>query len=106
MTSLSERLAARCRVDGEFRLAARYWTGSFRIDRGDEVASLVLENGLVRVPPVPATALPAGPGHIGLRAPPQVWARILAPIPAPFFNDIVPAQAAGLVVEGEQETFW
>lgn len=106
MRSLSARLAARCTTDGEFRLAARYWTGSLRFDLGETVACLLLTNGEVRAAEAPSAAVPAGAGHVGVRAPADVWARILAPIPPPLFNDILPAQAFGLVREGDAETFW
>ena len=106
MTSLSDRLAALCVADGEFRMAARYWTGTLVLRLGDEDATLLLENGVVRSAAVRAETAPSGPGHLLLRAPDDVWARILAPVPPPMFNDIVPAQAFGLVIEGEQETLW
>jgi hypothetical protein len=106
MTPLSARLAARCAADGEFRLAARYWTGSLRLDLGDTIADLLLTDGAVSAAPAPRTAVSAGAGHVGVRAPAEVWAKLLAPIPPPFFNDILPAQAFGLVREGDAETFW
>jgi hypothetical protein len=106
MTPISARLAARCAADGEFRLAARYWTGSLRLDLSDTVIDLLLTEGLVSAAPTPAVEVPAGAGHVGVRAPAEVWDKILTPIPPPFFNDILPAQAFGLVREGDAETFW
>ena len=50
--------------------------------------------------------MPDGPGHLGFRGPEDVWRKILAAVPPPFHNDIVPARAFGLVQEGEAETFW
>jgi hypothetical protein len=106
MSSLSTRLAARCAADGEFRLAARYWTGSLRLDLDGTVAYLLLTDGAVRAAPSEPATVQTGTGHITVRAPAEVWAKILAPIPPPHFNDILPAQAFGLVREGDAETFW
>jgi hypothetical protein len=96
-------LAALWNGDGEFRLAARFRDGSFALDATGEKLTFLVEAGVVR---------PAGDGAwsayapIELRAPPEVWARILAPVPPRFFNDILPARAFGLKVEGPDETFW
>ena len=106
MDSLSTRLAARCAADGEFRLAARYWTGSLRFDLGETVACLLLSNGEVRAAEALPATVPVEAGHIGVRAAAEVWSKILAPIPPPFFNDLPPAQAFGVVREGDVETSW
>jgi hypothetical protein len=96
-------LAERWNADGEFRLMARYWDGSFSLDATGETLTFVVEGGVIR---------PAGEGGwaayapIELRAPADVWAKILAPVPPPFFNDIMPARAFGLKVDGPEETFW
>jgi hypothetical protein len=104
--SLSARLAERCAGDGEFRLAARYWSGSVRLDLGDAVVELLLDDGAVSAPSEPGSVARAGLGHIGVRAPVEVWERILAPIPPPYYTDIIAARAFGLRIEGERETFW
>jgi hypothetical protein len=95
-------VAELCRGDGEFRMAARYWTGSLRLANGDDVIELRLEDGAVS----PGGPCGDGPGHIGLSGPADVWRQMLAPVPAPFFNDIMPAQAFGLSHEGDTETMW
>jgi hypothetical protein len=102
---LATRLANRCAADGEFRLMARYWDGSLRLDLGGEVLSFTVSAGQLRPAPDPVS-VPAGRGAIGLSAPTEVWEKILAPVPPPFFNDIMPAQGAGLVREGDPETYW
>lgn len=101
--SLAQRLAARCAADGEFRLAARYWDGSLSIDLDRERIDFMLRDGhltLSGTPPVGAA------GAITLRAPASVWDQVLAPVPQPFFNDIMPARAFGLELGGDTETFW
>jgi hypothetical protein len=106
MGAIAERLAARCAADGEFRLTARFWTGSLRLDLDGTVIDLQLEDGAVTARQAsPATVSPDA-GHIGLRAPAEVWSKILAPVPPPFFNDVLPAMAFGMERDGEVETFW
>ena len=45
-------------------------------------------------------------GALALRAPEELWAKLLAPVPPPMFNDIVPAAAFGFVVDGDPLTYW
>ena len=101
--ALADRLVRCAAVDGEFRLSARYWSGSLAIDIGDDTLSFALDQGGISVA---AGAAAMGPGHIGLAAPREIWDKILAPVPPPFFNDIMPARALGLVLTGEDETVW
>src|SRR5207253_2942720 len=72
MTDLSQH----CNADGEFRLSARYWTGSLQITIGDETTTLTLDDGVAG-----GGAAGTGPGHIGVAAPTEVWEQILAPVP-------------------------
>lgn len=103
IATLAERLVRRATVDGEFGLYARYWSGSIAIDIGDKRLAFLLDDGQIDVAHPGAAS---GPGHIGLAAPRDVWEKILAPVPQPFFNDIMPARAAGVVLTGEDETIW
>ncbi len=41
----SEELAAACAADGEFRLAARRWTGGFRFESPDRTLAVRLKDG-------------------------------------------------------------
>ena len=97
----SERIAALCQADGEFRLAARYWVAALTVDLGDGALSFASRAGEI----LPLTVSGAAAADITIRAPRDVWDRILAPIPPPGFNDIMPARAFGLVVEGDEEMF-
>lgn len=80
----SQTLAALCLADGEFRLAARFWTGGLRLEVGERVVGLVVTDG------VPAAATPDrdAPGVITLTAVEAVWARLLAARPPRFYNDL------------------
>ena len=121
MSGGRDGLAGLCAADGEFMLLARHWTGVLRLGFGPGGAGqaadgaggahgtldLRLEGGR----PVEAADAPDGPladepGLVGLAAPAELWDRILAPVPAPFCNDVVPAQALGLVRSGHELTFW
>jgi hypothetical protein len=102
-SALAERLAARAARDGEFRLAARYWTGTLDIDLEVAVLAFALGDGAIS-----SGGGGRGPGsaHIGLAAPREVWKKLLAPVPPPFFNDMMPARGFGLQVSGDDETLW
>lgn len=82
---------------------ARYWTGSLTVDLdGASLAFVLTEGHIDAVPP----GIANGVAHIGLAAPREVWDKVLAPVPPPFFNDIMPARAFGLRVSGDEETLW
>jgi hypothetical protein len=98
-------VAERCGADAEFRMAARYWTGSLRLEIGEEVIDLRIDDGVISAGG-PDRPPGKGAGHIGLAGPDEVWNQLLAPVPRPFFNDIMPAQAFGLRHEGDAETMW
>jgi hypothetical protein len=103
-----EGVAELCAGDGEFMLLARHWTGTLRLGIGNDCIDLRMRDG-VPVAEVSATAaepLPDEPGLIGLSATRDLWERMLAPVPEPFYNDVVPAQALGLQRSGSELTFW
>jgi pimeloyl-ACP methyl ester carboxylesterase len=103
-----EDLAAACASDGEFMLLARHWTGGLTLDLGGEVTYLAMSDGTPTeaVAASGGEAARTGAGHIVISAPAELWDRLLAELPDPFLNDIVPAQAFGLRIGGDQETFW
>jgi pimeloyl-ACP methyl ester carboxylesterase len=80
----SQALAALCRVDGEFRLAARFWTGGLRLEIDERVVGVVVTEG------APAAGAPDrdAPGVITLTAAEPVWERLLAARPPRFYNDL------------------
>ncbi len=92
----STEWASRCSTDGEFRLAARHWTGGLVLEIGDRSLGLRLDDGKV------TGGEPGGEGDVmTLSAPASLWARLLAPVPPPFFNDIGAAWSQGLERGGD-----
>lgn len=80
----SEALAKACAADGEFRLAARHWTGGFCFERPGGRWALRVQDGEV----VAGNIARGDDGAIALAAAEDVWARMLAEKPPRFFNDI------------------
>jgi pimeloyl-ACP methyl ester carboxylesterase len=77
-------LAKACTDDGEFRLAARHWTGGLRLERPQSVCSVRIEAGKVTTD----DALKGADGVISLLAGPEIWSQLLSAKPPPFFTDI------------------
>ncbi len=105
MTLIPDGFAARCAADSEFTGAARYWSGTLALESDGDRVELVLVDG-VPVATRTERATRAGPGHVGIVGTAEIWDRLLAPTPDPYHNDIMPAQAFGLRIEGDQETLW
>jgi len=87
----SERLVAACAEDGEFRLAARHWTGGLRLEGPAGAIGLRLRDGEA------AAGVPDGgaAGVIALSAGDDVWAELLAATPKRLCNDIFLLIGAG-----------
>ena len=98
----SDELARRCQADGEFRLAARHWTGGLRLDDGDRVVGLRLADGEITAGVPPADE----PGVITLTAPPELWAAMAVEVPPPFLHDTTAAMGQGLVRSGDELVWW
>jgi pimeloyl-ACP methyl ester carboxylesterase len=94
-------LAARCAADGEFRLAARHWTGGFRFGLdGDETSVRIIDGE-------PEDGDPGeGAGVVVLSGPAEVWAKLLSASPPRFATDVAAAMAIGLRREGDPLAFW
>jgi pimeloyl-ACP methyl ester carboxylesterase len=80
----SETLAALCAADGEFRIAARYWTGGLRLEIGERVIGVTVADGVASA----GAPTDGAPGVINLAGPDYVWELVLAARPPRFFNDI------------------
>lgn len=82
--ALAKRLIEACRGDGEFRLAARHWTGSLRLESPEGACAMEVDDGKVGAiqPPLGAD------GRIVLKASEEVWAKLLAAKPPRLYNDL------------------
>lgn len=97
--ALWHRLAARANADGEFRLAARFWTATLRFDVGERCTALRIEDGVVRTV---AACKPDDPSDARVAAPAEEWQRLLAAEPRPFYQDLFGATAShGFVMDGD-----
>ena len=87
----SAALGALCFDDGEFRIAARGWTGGLRLEIDERRAGLIVTDG------VPGAGDPGedAPGVITLAGPEDVWAELLAAHPPRFYNDLFSVLNAG-----------
>lgn len=88
------RLAALCRADAEFRLAARYWSGGLRLEAGALSVSVVVENGAI----VEGEVRAGGDGVLCLCASEPAWLALTRQKPPRFYNDF-----ANLAVMGEMD---
>ena len=82
------RLGKRANDDGEFRLLARFWNASIRIELGGEHVRLALRDGVV------AGIEPWGGRtacDLTITAPESAWRELLAPLPKPFYHDLTAA---------------
>ena len=75
--------AQACTADGEFKLAARFWTGGLRLRIGDEVLELAVDDGAANA----ASSTSAG-GWVEYAGTAAVWSEVLAAVPSRFNNDL------------------
>jgi len=79
------QLPDRVNGDPEFRLAARHWDATLRLDMGDASHRLSFEAGsLAAVEPCPAEA----PCDLFVGASEEDWRELLAPVPRPYYQDL------------------
>lgn len=80
-----DRLAARANADGEFLQQARSWNATVRFDVGSESHAVRIEDGTIRaLEPCAADAA----CDVFVSAAPDEWARLLEPVPRPFYHDL------------------
>jgi hypothetical protein len=95
-----QSLRAVLEADGEFRRAARLWTGSFafRTDDGAGVR-IELRDGRVVGVEVPGS----GPATVAFSGPADGWANVFAPAPPPYYQDLIGGAVGrhGFGVEGD-----
>lgn len=80
----------RCRNDGEFQLAARHWDGGLRLNIGDTVLELFLNDGDL------ADSTDSADKVLEFSGDTAVWEKVLAAIPERFHNDVMANLSLGL----------
>jgi hypothetical protein len=84
-----DELRDRVNADAEFRVAARFWEATLRLDVGDASHRLRFENGsLAAVEPCRGDA----PCDLFVAASEDDWRELLAPVPRPYYQDLFGAQ--------------
>ena len=83
-----ERLKDSANGDGEFRLHARFWTGTLKIANGPHSTRIDLRDGVISaIEPWFASLA----GDLSISAPPAEWDALLAATPRPFYQDLYAA---------------
>jgi hypothetical protein len=107
ITAESEPATVRAiNADPEFRMAARFWNGSFRLSIGGEEAYLfrVRDGELAALNRAP-TVFDAYDFEIA--GPKDGWKEIFAPVPRPFYQDVASAIFRhGFTLGGDVESFF
>ncbi len=86
----AQEWAQACALDGEFALAARHWDGGLRLEVGDRVLALRVDDGIV-TSGEPAT----DQGVLGFSGDAAMWERLLSAVPPRFHTDLIAAQSTG-----------
>jgi len=80
------RLRASVNADPEFRLAARYWNAALSLESPSRALRVEIADGQV----ASCRESDAGqPATITVVAPDEGWARFLAAVPRPFYQDLL-----------------
>lgn len=105
MRIATDQLLARLNDDPEFALTARMWDCRIRFRMGTDGFVLVVRGGKAAEVVEPAGIF--DDWQIGISADDEVWQKILAPVPQPFYHDLFPAQLHhGLRMEGDLESLF
>lgn len=84
-----DELAGRVNQDGEFRLASRFWDATLRLDLGSESQRLCFREGQLQEL---GSCGPDAECDLHISAALEDWERLLAPVPRPFYQDLLGAQ--------------
>ena len=104
-TANESRLLGAVNADPEFRLAARFWNGSFRLSMGDEAYLFRVRDGELAGVNRQPTIFDAFDFEIA--GPTDGWAEVLAPMPRPFYQDIASALFRhGFTLAGDVESYF
>ena len=80
------RLLASVNADPEFRLAARYWNATLSLESPSRALRVEIADGRVATCRESAAGRPA---TITVVASDDGWAQFLAPMPRPFYQDLL-----------------
>ena len=87
--------------DAEFKLAARFWTATLRLDVGDQPYLLKLSDGVI-ASFSPVTTPEDIQHDLHIAAPEADWRELLRPVPRPFYQDLMAARLRhNFTVEGD-----
>ena len=94
------RLEAGANADPEFRLAARYWNATLSLESTTRALRVEIVEGRIANC---REGEAGGPATITVRAPDDGWAQFLAPVPRPFYQDLLGGcvQHHGFAVAGD-----
>ena len=97
------RLQQAANLDEEFRLAAREWTTTLRLESGSDAHRVTIEAG--RITSVREAG--AEPAAVRIAAPEADWREFLAALPRPFYQDLWGAMSHhDFVLEGDLTSFY
>lgn len=85
------RLQQSVNADPEFRLAARYWNATLSLESPPRALRVEIADGQVESCRESEAGQPATitPDTITIVAPDDGWAQFLAPVPRPFYQDLL-----------------
>ena len=108
MTMRFDGLQDAVNVDPEFRIAARFWNATVRLDMGGDALLLCIEKGQIAEVVTGAQVFTfLTPVNIIIRAPVVEWQKFLEPIPQPFYVDLWGATAHhDFQVSGDMESMY
>ena len=100
LARLADRLA-----DGELAHAVRFWDGALHLDvDGERCALRFAPGGPPRLERAPG---PPGPRDVSISASGAEWRKLLAAVPAPFYQDVYGAALHHAVsIGGDPETLY
>jgi hypothetical protein len=99
-----QRVIESANRDGEFRIAARLWNATLRLDVGDRSVELAVSDGeIVAVRPCERT----NRCDASISGPAEEWDELLARVPRPLHQDLFGGITLGrFQLEGDAEAFY
>jgi hypothetical protein len=94
------RLRRAANGDPEFRMAARYWNATLSLETPSGALRVEMADGQVTAC---GETPPGRPATITVTGPEEGWREFLAPVPRPFYQDLLGGcvQHHGFTVEGD-----